>query len=909
MSSFDFDPINFGAGVAAGWATAYVANRARQMLQNQQNDLPSLNASGKGLAARRADSRYLRDLLRYSQTAHLTGKAVHLSQVVIEPRFIPAPELAHLPSEDDAPTVFHIVPNIPDHPYLLAPYHVETLGIKDLDKGHRAVALLGVPGSGRTTALHAIALWSLGEVDFTPPKDEVQLRLDEEEQMLNNEQRAARIQDWIQAQAMLQNPDEDDANPEHLPFRQLTPVYVHLGNVILTRSELGRRVDPAEALLRAVQHYTRYRTAKTFPRNLYQRLNEGRVLLLIDGFDEVPAEEQADVLAWLKAFMSAYSSNFVIVTGPAQGYGGLMEAGFAPVFIRPWHDLMISQFVDQWAAAWPNISGGRRGAALSDSQRTAAFSDNRQRSAFELTLKTWAVASGADERSAKSWFDALITSALPNESLDALLPLMIDAATLQLNTGWITAVQLEQIANGQQVTTVPVVDDDPAPAADALHDEDVDALFNTLDQLDAPENDDAAETDETPQSRKEDKAGKAFNRFINTLADAGLLVRYRGGRWRYRHPLIAAYLGSLALAKLSPAQVIQQGARAGWEDAMRYAALHMPLDAVVQARLEAPPDMLYNHLLEMTRWLPYAGKVEWRGTLLTALGNMFVARNQYPAVRERIAAGLISTRDPAVNKIFQKAIQHPNADVRRLSCLGLGALQSEDIITRLISLMYDPVEDVTLAAGIALGAIATRDAIEAMAEALLGATKDSDKLGRIIAESFALIPAEYVSLYEAAQQDNIFLRRASVFGIRRINAPWAVITLYRVALEDEQFYVKTAAEAAFQRMEYGDRSDGVRAYPALDDIPWLRDWMLDQLESGTAPEDGAPENFLVSALQHAPPQLQAVSLMNIGQLGLARHTGLIYDMLRHRSGLVREAAQRALADLQLKWGQPLPSPV
>ena len=60
----------------------------------------------------------------------------------------------------------------------------------DLGKAGGMYALLGLPGSGRTTALQLIALYALGVVNFDPPDDVVVARLRAEEENLDAKTRA-----------------------------------------------------------------------------------------------------------------------------------------------------------------------------------------------------------------------------------------------------------------------------------------------------------------------------------------------------------------------------------------------------------------------------------------------------------------------------------------------------------------------------------------------------------------------------------------------------------------------------------------------------------------------------------------------------------------------------------------------
>ena len=276
---FSFNLENFGLGVLAGWGTAYALYRARHLIQRTRRSV----SSAQEYASRSSDKRYTGDLIRYAQAAHLAGQRVELARIVVEPRFVAAPELARPADDDVTHSVFHVVPRVPDHPYLHAPYNIETLAIEDLNSGARALALLGVPGSGRTTALHTIALWSRGQIRFDPPPDQVQQQIEAEEQAISSNEDRQQAQRNRQATEKMaleslarrrgELPEENTAlrKPEtHPPLRHLTPIYAHLGNVVLRSGEYGRDIDPAEPLIRAAQQYTGRITAKTLPPNLYK---------------------------------------------------------------------------------------------------------------------------------------------------------------------------------------------------------------------------------------------------------------------------------------------------------------------------------------------------------------------------------------------------------------------------------------------------------------------------------------------------------------------------------------------------------------------------------------------------------------------------------------------------------------
>jgi HEAT repeat protein len=422
----------------------------------------------------------------------------------------------------------------------------------------------------------------------------------------------------------------------------------------------------------------------------------------------------------------------------------------------------------------------------------------------------------------------------------------------------------------------------------------------------APKPAQANRTSKTEKPSRTQASASQQNALLNALRKNGLLILDREGRYTFRHPLFAAYLVSLYFKELAPDQQMEKAVLPSWREALTFAAQHTPLDSIVRSRLTSTSDVLNNQVLEMAHWLAHSGqKTAWRGDLLKQLGNLFVAPNQYLPLRERIAAALVGTRDKSAATIFKRSLNHPDDDVRRLACLGLGALRDESSIQDLAGLLADKSTEVQLAAGLALGAVGTQAALEEMVE---GLTEGNEQLRQAIAESFAAIPDEgYPVLYDAINHEEMMLRRAAVFGLRRVNTSWAVLVLYRTAMEDEQWYVRSAAEQAFYDMQYGSTASGVRAYPAVESIPWLREWIALQGEE-IVKEVEKPEDLLLMAMTDGDPQLQSLSVANIGQLGIAAHVSELYMALRHQDQAVRDAAYQALGELQLQIGQPLPSP-
>ncbi len=903
-----FDVENFGLGLLAGWATAYGVYRARHLISSAIRSVNQQASSAQSYATQSSDSRYINNIVRLAQRNHLATTAVNLTDILVEPRFLNAPPLA-APLEDVVThSIFHVVPHTPDMPILQVPYNIQTLSIDELSTGDRALALLATPGSGRTTALMAIMMRSLGRVQFKKPIDRVQQKLDAEEAALDEKKRAVRIKERVlleqrakerfaEERGMTLDPQNDTSIPL---FNRLMPVYVHLSDIRADETTFGKEIDPAEPLVRAVQRQLGRVAASTTPRNLYTRLNSGQALLLIDGFDELAPQEQAAQLEWLKAFIATYRQNFFIITGSPEQHGVLThEIGLTPVYLRPWSDVDREQAIDNWAAIWSR-TGGRRSSVQAPSKETIQLAKTNARplSPLDMTLRTWAYFSGTGEQSQLGdWLNMFIKRYLPADLPEEdVANYLVTAAVLQLDEGYFTRARLRAILEATLPSTedASLADEIAAPVEPEVPD----PLAELTERAEV-------KTEAKPQDKKAEKKVTPTDKFVATLYKTGLLVRYKGGRYRFRHPDIAAYLASQSLQGADENHLSEKVNLPAWRKAIIYGASHTDLSNFVNARMSNPTDIIQSNIMEIARWLTYAPQdVAWRAPYIKYLGKVFTAPNQYPLLRERAAAALLTTADPNIAPIFQQATQSMVAQIRQLACLGIGVLGQPEDASIVIPLLKDGGNDVQLAAALALGAIRSEEALTALVDAL---TDGSESLRQAVAETLADIPLEgYPTLYDAIQDDEMIVRRAAVFGIKRLKSDWAVLAIYRAFLEDSQWYVRSAAQMAFQEMRYGS-GNGPHGYPPPEAITWLNEWASKRQENVTPGEDAS--QILIKAIQEGEDVVRALAARNVGQLGEVQMAKLLYNTLRDKKSDVRDAAHRSLADLQIQTGKLLPAPI
>src|SRR5262249_5967086 len=237
-----------------------------------------------------------------------------------------------------------------------------------------------------------------------------------------------------------------------------------------------------------------------------------------------------------------------------------------------------------------------------------------------------------------------------------------------------------------------------------------------------------------------------------------------------------------------------------WDQAVAFAAAVAPLDVLVTQRLASAPDLMFSGLFSIAPWLiDSPSNATWRAEVFKRLTAALLAPSQYPAIRERAMAAMVSSRDKAILFIFRQAIRSTDANVRRLACVGMGALGDSEAIKDLQTMLVDPDQDVQLAAGLALGAIGTDAALETM---VTGLVEGEPNLQQAVAERLAPIPEPGTPTRRwAGQPKDRKGRRAAFFGLAREKKGWALSLLSRPPQKEGRGTVKTPAEQPIKKME------------------------------------------------------------------------------------------------------------
>ncbi len=285
---FKFDPLSFVLGLIVAWVIAIVLYQQRAGVQAIADRLRARGQQLRTSLTANIESRYLAALRAHLDQLALTHTQAAFDQLYVTQRF--AAPVAR-------PTLTTPDPNAPT-----------TVSVSAALRSTTRLAVLGDPGSGRTTLLNKLA----------------------------------RVYADKQVVATF------GLKSERLP------VLLHFAEIDWSTSDDS---DPMPGLLHgATAHVPRLISANVS--NLIRnRLRGNGVVLLIDGFDELAPGWRPRAAQWLAALIGQFPDLPIIVTAGPFGYGALQNSGFVPLTLAAWTTAEIDQYAQEWITL---IGGGEQ---------------------------------------------------------------------------------------------------------------------------------------------------------------------------------------------------------------------------------------------------------------------------------------------------------------------------------------------------------------------------------------------------------------------------------------------------------------------------------------------------------------------------------------------------------------------
>jgi HEAT repeat protein len=748
------------------------------------------------------------DIYRFTQKQHLASSFFSLSEIVIEPKVL-TPMVQSSISTENAPTdsVSLTVPYIPDWPDFGAAYNASTLQLIDALQGGASIILAGHPGSGKSVALA-----------------------------------------WL-ASVIARN-DKGLGN-----LTGLLPLYVHATNfhrlfdqldnksddpveeILITpenqKQSTIRIKDANEAINVITQAISTYVSPITLPK-LFQviqvAVESQRAILILDRVDELPPNQASAVTELLRVLQEKYPKLRVVIAMSYDNLAGLPTLGYSLLGLAAWGDVERARLLQRWGKQWVkwiNPVDKSQSKKINSYYLKSWLSENNDLlKPLEYTLKLWAGFAGdsigTDGPSAIEAYIRRMTKdikdvrpGLERFSLQLLFEMKVLSNPFDLN--WLKTND----------TTAEKSSDVGGSLNSSLHSLSISHLQNK----------------EIPG--------------IDSLSNNGFLVSYPGSCYGFSHPMFCGYLAGIALSETNVLEKLQdQPSWTAKQLALYYLARDGDVTPLIQYYLNED-DILHTNHLEISRWLQIAPKNRpWRSIILRTLTTILQKERDTLSLAAKIIAAMAYSGDSGVAIYFRQLLKSDHPNLKQLAALGCGLLADKKAIEDLSSMLQESSPTSVRGACLALAAIGDKQSLEILAASLVNG---DEQTRRYAAEALANNSQEgHPALQEGSGMEDVLVRRSVVFGLIRIDQPWARKIVENMQLEDKEWVVRTAAIQAFEELQQKSNY-APKPLPDLTETQWLIEYAA---KIGTTVAPGKPGEELVNKALLSGSQDEKLFAMN-----------------------------------------------
>lgn len=662
------------------------------------------------------------------------------------------------------------------------------------------------------------------------------------------------------------------------------PLFIHIADLRYSSDPAQiEATDPVESIISAVSSGSPLLIQPQIPGYIRNTFTNGKALLILDGADELPLAFLKDLVAFLNALLTKYPGNQLIISACLEYLDGLISIGIKPVTLCSWTNLDRCNFVDQWGQKWKSlvepilIHQSPREPVNTTLLNNWLLVDHASMTPLEFTLKVWSLYAG-EPQGVKGF-----------QAVESYVKRVIPEPRMRKAVGFLA---LQVVMSGQtsfaRSNAASIMDTSEPPRPQPPEQQ------STPASADAGANNRANESQTVVQTN------------LSQLLNTGLLLERQNEFFSFSHPVILGYLASQSIQNTDKLlELMSQPIWIGKSLLLHYLSAAYDISPQIESLIrQDASDPLMRNLLMISRWLSDAPtnapwKVQTMRRLVNALQNEAIP----PAIKARVMSAFIVSNDASLPQMFQQLMASPIPVIRHLSALGCGAVQDTKSINDLAGLLTDPVPEVRFAACMALVVMGTTPALDPVLDILV---KGDEELSRVAAEAFANQPViGHNLLKECTTFDNLLVRRASVFGLGKVNQPWSLELLKHMQIEDSQWVVRNAANQALEMLQKTNQSIP-HPYQLPHDSPWLIEFASKQ-GMGIIPGSLASE-LLISAMKTGEPdeRLAAMDYLSLrpGEKGLAE---ALYPIMYKEKGVLSDTAAYVLW-LLAAAGIALPSP-
>ena len=845
LPSFSLDTLSFLFGFVVATILWWVIARLRPLFKEMSQGLKARQEQTQSRRATGLEESHRRVTLRRAQGMHLAAPLFALDELLQEPRLLAPPARVEpggpLAVED---AVTQTLPYMPGWPELAAVYNAPTLGIAEALAGGMNLVLVGQPGTGKTVTLAHLASLAANRSDALGPLK------------------------------------------DHIPF------LLHVADLKLPATAARDVLDRLIEITSESASVFDLGRVSGFVQGAFR---SGRVLLLLDGFDELTADGQKDVSEALRLLLAEYPRIRIVTTAAPEYLDGLLSLRMTPLAMAAWSRQQQAAFTQRWSVLWTHLialeAASQSGPPQVDPILLNAWLSSQTLflTPLELTLKLWAAYAGdALGPHVREAIAAHIRRLAPANTPLAALETLAMQVTLESQPvfdphkarAWVHAFELPEEA-------APAAEEDPSGAAEQA------------------EPADAAAAPEKKDRKRARTAAAPSLGLLGRLASTGLLTSHLNNRMRFAHPLFGGFLAGRALSAVKAEErLLNQTDWTGKLLAMHYLAVCGDAGNMVKTLLDWSRLPMHRPMLTAARWLRDAPRTApWRARVMTALAELLQTEGLPLSLRGQALSAFIVSGDAGVPALFRQLSGTLSFELMRLLALGSGAIGDPKAVPILTGVLEAPSISARRAACLALIAIGSNEALEAVARVLLSG---DEELRRAAAEALANDAREgHPMLRDGVTMKDILLRRAVVYGLARVREPWAAELLEKMRVEDDQWIVRNSASEVLEARDTANDPRIPRPLRAPSETPWIIEFAGTQ-GVGIAPGSPATE-LLLTALKSGSPEQRLAALSYIKSRPTDGVVRQVYGAMYGDDSELREAAFITLWEIGCS-GYKLPHP-
>jgi HEAT repeat protein len=825
------------------WVISMLRPAFKQIVENNRKQKSDKKEASRYAGA--IEDRYRQAVLQAAQGMHLAAPLFSLDEILVPPQVL-APPIRIEPGTPlfNEDIVDVTLPYMPTWPELAATYNAQTLTLGRALSGNSDIVLVGQTGMGKTVALASLAssVARRDPVTGLPP--------------------------------------------------DLLPILVHIADLSIPSN--GSKETPTDMLVGAILDRYNELDQGRIPDFIGRAFSDGRVLLLVDGTDELTPDRLKEAVEFIKSIKKAYPKTRMVTTASTEYLDGLVTLNFIPLYLAAWNHSQRDSFLSRWGDLWNMFVAVETWAQQSGESldpillnawllQDAAFT-----TPLELTLKAWGAYAG-DTRGPRT--------------IDIL-----DAHIRRLTPANTPRAALDFLALQIILNTEPVFDPRKAREWVKNFDPDANSVGTQTDNDSAAveQNGTGTKKNKTKAERSEAQVAPTLG-LISKFAATGLLATHRANKMRFAHPIYGCYLAGKALSNLPPQNLLHQPAWIGKNLSLQFLAAQGDASPYVDLLSQNVDRPLFLGLLTPARWLKETSRqATWKGKLMAKLAELIHQRGQPLGLRGQAMAAIILSGDPGAALLFRQMLEDSDTDLIQLAALGCGAIRDQKAIPQLTKLSGHAVPSVRRSACLALACIGTQAAMDALAGALL---RGDENLKRAAAEAMANHSHEgYAMLKEGAtmsKMEDLDIRRAVVYGLGRIHQTWADELIMKMQLEDDQWAVRDACTQVLEERQKPDPHIPVRLVPASE-AAWLISFASKQGVGVSM--DKMPVDLLLSALKSGDEEEKLASLSYLRVLPSEPVFAALYHTMYAGGPTLREATFRTISEMALR-GVEFPDPL